>query len=353
MFEAGYKVKGFQLIEKGMKAVPDLWELWVMKGVYLMKFETDYKNAAVLMAEASLKDGAPKYLAALSVTLALKSGESNLVEELVKSLKGSIKDKKILNEFPRNYMNPHKTRQPILKLDHICFLIKSGFFMRQIQILDDICLGLKEGSALGLIGANGAGKTTTLNICAGLIKPNKGAATFKGKLVEHIDAKQKIGYLAEIQHPFKHLKIEEWFHMLGKLSGLRGSALKKRVNTILAVFELEDLEKKFLHKLSKGQLQRVNFAQTLIHKPDILILDETHERVGCLLETSGFNPFKIFQKEGGSILFSSHVLTDVKDVADEIACIDKGRIQWVVDVDKIERYVGKEMNTINFNKLLS
>jgi len=224
---------------------------------------------------------------------------------------------------------------PALKWENICFSVNTGFFMRQSKILHDIDLELHRGKILGLIGANGAGKTTTLSIGAGLIRPYQGSVTVHGIPISSIKIKNRIGYLAEVQYPFRHLRLVEWLFLLGKLSGMDKNELNQQVEKILNVFELEELNQKFLNILSKGQLQRVSLAQTLLHKPDILILDEPMSGLDAYWRRQVTAFLKRFKNQGGAVVFSSHVLTDIKEIADSIACIEKGRIKWISDTDSL------------------
>jgi len=99
LFETQMKMQGFKIIEKGMKHLPGLWELWLFKGIYYLKFEKDYEKASLFIAEASKKKDAPHYLAALSATIALKSENMEFVTALVERLKKSVKNEKILKNI--------------------------------------------------------------------------------------------------------------------------------------------------------------------------------------------------------------------------------------------------------------
>jgi len=241
----------------------------------------------------------------------------------------------------------------ILTLQHVCFSIKSGFFLRERPILNDISLKVKQGSVVGIIGANGSGKTTTLNIAAGLSFPSSGKAFFQDLPIHTVDAKKQIGYLAEIQHPFRHLKVIEWFRMFGRLSGVHSKMLIRRIDALLNLFELNKMEHKFLHKLSKGQLQRLSFAQTLIHSPKLLILDEPMSGLDSYWRSVILACLKQYNKRGGSIIFSSHVLTDVQEIAHEICCIDKGRIEWTSEIAKMSEYLHKTPIDKDFDAIFS
>lgn len=239
----------------------------------------------------------------------------------------------------------------ILNLQHVCFSVKSGFFLRKKNLLTDICLKVKCGSIVGMIGANGAGKTTTLNIAAGLSFPSSGSVFFLGLPVHALSAKKQIGYLAEIQHPFRHLRIIEWLRMLGQLSGIHSNNLAHRIDALLDLFELNKIKHKFLHKLSKGQLQRLSFAQTLIHSPKLLILDEPMSGLDSYWRSVILTCLKQYNQRGGSIIFSSHVLTDVREIADEIYCIDQGRVKWTSGVEKMNEHLQTTSPDKNFDPI--
>lgn len=236
---------------------------------------------------------------------------------------------------------------------NINYSINSGFFnQRRIKILNDINIKLTSGTILGLVGPNGAGKTSTLNIGAGLITPDSGETIIDGSPIKDIKSKKIIGYVSETQHPPKHLKIKEYLFMLGTLSGIKKNILDKRIKIIMNFFELENMSQKILINLSKGQIQRINIAQALIHNPAILILDEPMSGLDSYWRYQLVSFLKFFKACGRSVIFSSHVLSDIENIADQAVLINKGCITDMIPASEISKKLNINPENKNFNDIL-
>lgn len=193
--------------------------------------------------------------------------------------------------------------------------------------LSDISFEVAKGQIVGFLGANGAGKTTTMDILTGCIGADAGLAKIGGFEISEnpIDVKRKIGYLPDEPPLHKEMQVQEFLSYAGKLHGLRGDKLSVRVADLIERLELGSNRKRLVGHLSKGFRQRVGLAQALIHDPEVLILDEP---------TEGLDPHQIHQiremirglKGHHTILFSSHILSEVESVCDRLVIVDKGRV---------------------------
>lgn len=193
--------------------------------------------------------------------------------------------------------------------------------------LNDISFEVGKGQIVGFLGANGAGKTTTMDILCGCIGADAGTAKIAGFEISEqaIEVKKRIGYLPDEPPLHKDMKVDEYLLYVGKLHGLTRTDLKKRVGSIMEKLELGEMQHRLIGQLSKGYKQRVGLAQALIHDPDVLILDEP---------TEGLDPNQILQirqlirslKDHHTILFSSHILSEVESICDNLIIIDRGRI---------------------------
>ncbi|MFY7927693.1 MAG: ABC transporter ATP-binding protein [Oligoflexus sp.] len=193
--------------------------------------------------------------------------------------------------------------------------------------LNDITFQVNKGQIVGFLGANGAGKTTTMDILCGCIGADAGSAKIAGFEIssQPIEAKKRMGYLPDEPPLHKEMKVEEYLAYVGRLHGLSGKDLRQRVDDIMDRLELSDMRSRLIGNLSKGYKQRVGLAQALVHDPEVLILDEP---------TEGLDPNQILQirqlirslKGQHTILFSSHILSEVESICDELVIIDKGRI---------------------------
>ncbi len=193
--------------------------------------------------------------------------------------------------------------------------------------LSDITFRVAKGQIVGFLGANGAGKTTTMDILCGCIGADAGTAKIAGfEIAENpLEVKRKLGYLPDEPPLHKEMQVGEFLNYAGRLHGLRGDKLSVRVADLMERLELGSNKKRLIGQLSKGYRQRVGLAQALIHDPEVLILDEP---------TEGLDPHQIQQiremirglKGHHTILFSSHILSEVESVCDQLIIVDKGRV---------------------------
>lgn len=194
-------------------------------------------------------------------------------------------------------------------------------------VLDDITFEVKKGQIIGFLGANGAGKTTTMDIICGCIGADAGSVKICGYDIteQAIMAKSQIGYLPDEPPIHGEMLVEEFVRYVAKLRKVPKGELDARVEDTLAKLSLTEMRRRLVGNLSKGYRQRVGLAQALVHNPPILILDEP---------TEGLDPNQIIQirelildlKGDHTILFSSHILSEVQSLCDELVIIDKGRI---------------------------
>lgn len=206
------------------------------------------------------------------------------------------------------------------------------------KALDDVSFSIKQGEIFGYIGPNGAGKTTTMKILVGLISNFQGEITIGGlRLLRDKDEIYKLlGYLPQNVAFQDWRTIDHALTTFGKLSGLNETEVEDRIPKVLELIGLADVRHKKVSHLSGGMMQKVGLAQALLHEPKLLVLDEP---LGGLDPLSRHQFKGIVQKlaeEGATILFSSHILSDVQDVADRIGIISHGRIKQVGTIDELK-----------------
>ena len=206
------------------------------------------------------------------------------------------------------------------------------------RALNGISFGIKEGEIFGYIGPNGAGKTTTMKILVGLISDFQGEVSIGGYQVpkRKDEIHKLLGYLPQTVAFQEWRTVNHALKTLGKLSGLSDAEVEGRIPEILDLLGLADVRHKKISQLSGGMTQKVGLAQALLHEPKLLVLDEPlggldplsrHQFKGIVL--------KLGQK-GTTILFSSHILSDVQDVADRIGIINRGRIKQVGTLNELK-----------------
>lgn len=193
--------------------------------------------------------------------------------------------------------------------------------------VDHINLRVKVGENFGLLGPNGAGKTTTIRMITGVIKPTEGSVRVFGIDVvrERDKAIRKIGYMPQRFSLYEDLTVEENLMLYGSLQGLRDQHLRERVNELMDRFYLREIRGRLAGKLSGGMKQRLSLAVALVHDPDLLILDEPTAGVDPPLRRRFWEHFKELNKEGKTILMTTHYMDEAEN-CDRLALMGGGRI---------------------------
>ncbi|MBO7648036.1 MAG: ATP-binding cassette domain-containing protein [Bacteroidales bacterium] len=190
--------------------------------------------------------------------------------------------------------------------------------------LDNVSLSVRQGAVFGLLGPNGAGKTTLIRILNRITFPDQGRILFQGHPLQAEDVSQ-IGYLPEERGLYKKMKAGEQALYLAQLKGMSASDAKKQLKLKFEQYQISDWWNRPTEELSKGMQQKLQFIITILHKPSFLILDEPF---------SGFDPIntnllkdEIMQlsREGATIILSTHNMTSVEEICDEIALINKSQ----------------------------
>ena len=215
-------------------------------------------------------------------------------------------------------------------------------FGKTFKALDGVSLNIKRGEVVGYVGPNGAGKTTTIKILTGLIRPTSGHAYVNDVDVaaRPRDALRTIGALIEVPGVYDYLTPHEMLTYFGRVYGMRRDLIDRRIKETLELVRLPDWEHKKTGTFSTGMLRRLAIAKAILHKPDILILDEP---------VLGLDPKGIlevrellrqFRSEGMTVFLSSHLLSEVAEVCDSVIFLDKGK---VISSDSIES-IGQRMD---------
>lgn len=206
------------------------------------------------------------------------------------------------------------------------------------RAVNNISFTINDNEILGFLGPNGAGKSTTMNMIAGYLPMSGGNVTICGTDItkDPVKAKMNIGYLPEIPPVYPDMRVREY---LSFCAGLKRVPVAKRADEIVRVMNLlkiTDVKNKLIKNLSKGYKQRVGFAQALLGNPKFLILDEP---------TVGLDPNQVMEvrniikslKKDHSVIFSSHILSEVQAVCDRVVIINKGDIKAIDTIDNLEK----------------
>lgn len=194
--------------------------------------------------------------------------------------------------------------------------------------VDRLSFEVVPGEIVGFLGPNGAGKSTTMRILSGFMPATSGSAMVAGHDVfrESLAVRRKVGYMPEMAPLYLDMRVKEYLHFRGELKGLRGRDLRARAGEVMELCSITDVRRRVIGNLSKGYRQRVALADALIHRPELLILDEP---------TNGLDPAQIRQvrellrslREKHTILLSTHILHEVEQTCDRVIMIHQGRIQ--------------------------
>jgi ABC-2 type transport system ATP-binding protein len=211
--------------------------------------------------------------------------------------------------------------------------------------LDGLSLRVEEKANIGLLGPNGAGKSTTLKILTGLLRPSSGKAYIDGIDIttEPEKALARIGAIIETPEFYTYMTPENNLEYFGRLRGMKGEALNKRIKEVIELVKLEKWGKVKIEKFSRGMKQRLALAQTLLHDPPILILDEP----GLGLDPRGVVEFREIIAGAGkekTVFFASHQLSEVALICDKIALINNGKLLAYENTKDLEqKYQSLEM----------
>jgi ABC-2 type transport system ATP-binding protein len=207
-----------------------------------------------------------------------------------------------------------------------------------VRALDGLSLSIDPGQIFGFLGANGAGKTTTLKLLMRLIFPTTGSARILGHDISDVSMHQRIGYLPENPYFYDYLTAREFLDYCGEIFGLRAAERKKRTGDLLARVKLD--EKRWdtqLRKFSKGMLQRVGLAQSLINDPEIVFLDEPMSGLDPVGRREVRDLIGSLRDEGKTVFMCSHILSDIEVLCDQVAILKRGRLAQVGYLDELRR----------------
>jgi len=205
-----------------------------------------------------------------------------------------------------------------------------GFWLKKPKVaLQPLHLNVEEGEIFGFLGPNGAGKTTTLKMLMGLVFPTGGAARILGMDVNDPEVKAQIGFLPEQPYFYDYLTAQELLEYYGRLSGVVDKYLPKRVENALARVGLPDVAGVQLRKFSKGMLQRVGIAQAILHDPKVVFFDEPMSGLDPMGRREVRDLMQQLKREGKTVFFSTHILSDAEALCDRVAVIHLGELRAV------------------------
>lgn len=214
----------------------------------------------------------------------------------------------------------------------------------RIRAVDGVSFKCLPGEIFGLLGVNGAGKTTTLRVLATLLEPTAGAVVIDGHDVAKNPTKvrERVGFLSTATALYRRLTAQEMVEYFGRLNGLSEEILRDRVEALIKRLGMEEFRHGRCDRLSTGQKQRVSIARTLVHDPPVMIFDEPTNGLDVLAARTIVEFIRECREQGKTVIFSSHVMSEVARLCDRIAIIHKGRMCVTGSVPELKSHFGMD-----------
>ena len=215
---------------------------------------------------------------------------------------------------------------PAVRIENLTKIFPVPLRRQRVTAVRNISFEVRPGEVYGLLGPNGSGKSTTLKILLGLVTPNHGRAMIFGQDSRDYHSRRDVGFLPENPYFYKFLTAAETLRFYGKVCGMGGTILNKRIDELIHLVGLEDARDRRIGGFSKGMLQRIGLAQALIQDPRLVVLDEP---------TAGVDPAGSHQirdlildlkKRGKTVLLTSHLLEQVQEICDRVGIMARGEM---------------------------
>ena len=231
----------------------------------------------------------------------------------------------------------------MIKIEHLHKTYRSGFLMKPKLALKDVSFSVEPGQVYGFIGPNGAGKSTTIKVLTGLLNFDSGKVLVNGLSPRDVKSRRFLGYTPEQPYFYDYLTGRELLQFYGKLVGLEGKELDSRICWALELLHADkDWIDRRLRSYSKGMMQRVGIAQAILGKPQLLILDEPMSGLDPMGRRDVREAIQQLNRDGVTIFYSSHLLSDVESISHKVAMIVDGKIVREGTVDEITESCGVE-----------
>ncbi len=201
-----------------------------------------------------------------------------------------------------------------------------GFFRKRVEAVNGTTFSVRRGEIFGLLGPNGAGKTTTIKAILRLIFPTEGEIRIFGRSAGDREAAKRVGYMPENPYVYEYLKPLEFLDLCGRLVGMAKADRHVRSEEMIDKVGLRHAIDRPIGKFSKGMMQRIGLAQALLHDPELLILDEPMSGLDPIGRKEVRDLLVEQRKRGKTLLFTSHILSDVEDLCDRVVIMQRGKI---------------------------
>ena len=224
----------------------------------------------------------------------------------------------------------------VLSVEALHKTFRLGFFRKRVEAVRGVSFEVAQGETFGLLGPNGAGKTTSIKAILQLIHPDSGAIRLFGDSLS-LQARARIGYLPENPYVYQYLRAHEFLDLCGRLMGMERAQRKRRADEVIALVGLEHAVDRPIGRFSKGMMQRIGLGQALLHDPELLILDEPMSGLDPIGRKQVRDIILAQRRAGKTLIFTSHVLSDVEMLCDRIAIVNRGEVVARGTLDELLR----------------
>ena len=214
----------------------------------------------------------------------------------------------------------------VLEVEGLRKVFHIGFFRKRVEAVNGTSFNVKRGEIFGLLGPNGAGKTTTIKAILRLIFPTEGEIRLFGRSADDREAAKRVGYMPENPYIYQYLKPLEFLDLCGRLVGLSKADRLARSEAMVDKVGLRHAVDRPIGKFSKGMMQRIGLAQALLHDPELLILDEPMSGLDPIGRKEVRDLLLEQRERGNTLLFTSHILSDVEELCDRVVIMQQGKI---------------------------
>lgn len=221
---------------------------------------------------------------------------------------------------------------PAIESTGLCKVYRSGLFGQKFEALKGVTFSVNRGEVFGLLGPNGAGKTTFVKILLGIIRKTSGSAKLMGCDAGSIAGRSHVGYLPEHLRISPHLTAFTALELYGNLSNVPTQTIRQRQDELLTLVGLKGREYESVRNFSKGMLQRLGLAQSLLHDPKLLMLDEPTDGLDPRARAQMRAIIDRLRDSGVTIFLNSHLLQEVEMICDSVAILDRGVLRFCGDV---------------------
>jgi len=227
--------------------------------------------------------------------------------------------------------------EPILHVSGLAKTFRIGFFRKRVDAVRGIDFEVEEGEIFGLLGPNGAGKTTTIKMMLGLIFPTAGTIDIFGDRAGTPSTMQRVGYMPENPYIYQYLTPLEFLDLCGRLVGMSRKDRRARSEELIEQVGLGHAVDRPIGKFSKGMMQRIGLAQALLHDPSLLVLDEPMSGLDPIGRKEIRDLILAHRDRGRTILFTSHILSDVELLCDRVGIMQLGKMTHYGPLDELLR----------------